>query len=305
MAYADLWKCVHCGVWNRHQSIFCPKWRRCQKCRERGHDAKQCPSALKGSASEIPCDLCGSSEHLELECDYMWKLPLRGPGSGPVLVSISCSHCTSNRHLAGDCPSLSRSMNSSSWTLKGVDQTIIVNLNSVVGPQRIGGSRSRGSSAPKRKGQMSSQPMSSDDDDVFARPDRRQPIGKNKTRAHIRFGSGIGRGSNSASTAQNDSRENYRDRHEYNDYNSRQRSLSPGGRTRGGRYAPGKDRWQHPSHSQGAYGRQNPSPSGSSRGAPRGARGGGRGARGSRGGGNGSHRPMPNAGKKAWDKTRY
>ncbi|KAL5046878.1 hypothetical protein BDW71DRAFT_181333, partial [Aspergillus fruticulosus] len=127
-------ECVHCGAWNRHQSSLCPKFRRCQRCRDRGHDAKQCPSALKSSASEIPCDLCGSADHLEFDCDYLWKLPRQDTTSAPVLVSISCAHCTSNRHLIGDCPSLTRPFFSSSFTVRGIDPNLITNINSVVNP---------------------------------------------------------------------------------------------------------------------------------------------------------------------------
>ncbi|KAE8145258.1 hypothetical protein BDV25DRAFT_74156 [Aspergillus avenaceus] len=278
-------ECVHCGSWNQHQSSFCPAWRRCQRCRERGHDAQTCSSTLKSSASEIPCDLCGSSAHLELECDLMWKSHQQEP-SGPVLVSISCSHCTSNRHLVGDCPSLSQPPTSSSWTLRGIDPNLVTNTNSVVSGRR-GGSSSRGRGGMKIRGRADAHSSPDDSDDMMFRPERRQPVGRGANRGSIRIGSGIGKNKNLGPAGSRgsdmDSRQNYRDRQDYHPGNSRQRSMSPNPRR--GR---GKDSWQPPA---------------------RGARGGGRG-RGGRGngnkrGGNGdAYRPLPSAAKKAWDRYR-
>ncbi|PLB40091.1 zinc knuckle domain protein [Aspergillus candidus] len=268
-------ECVHCGDWNQHQSSLCPTWRRCSRCRERGHDESQCGAALKSSASEIPCDLCGSSAHIELQCDFMWKLPRVDPPTGPVLVSLSCAHCTSNRHLLGDCPSLSYPLKSSSWTLRGIDPNMVTNINSVVSGQRglqIRGRADRRSPSP-------------DSDDMLSRPGRRPPLGRNAGgRPNIRFGSGIGRGKSFGSSGGRGDSQGYRDRRDYNGDGGRQRSLSPRG-SRG----RGRDSWQPTSRFP---------PRG--RGAPRGGRGGGK-----RGGGGGdAYRPMPSAGKKAWDRYR-
>ncbi|PKX92462.1 zinc knuckle domain protein [Aspergillus novofumigatus IBT 16806] len=285
-------ECVHCGAWNQHQSIFCPSWRRCQRCRERGHDEEQCSSLLKGSASEIPCDLCGSSSHLELQCDMMWKIPQQELPSGPVLVSISCSHCTSNRHLVGDCPSFSRSMVSSSFTLRGIDPHMVTNINSVTGG-RQGGPAPEEARAACKSGA-----------DMMPRAGR-QPGGRNANangnRPNIRIGSGIGRGKNLAPAgpraSDRDTRQTYRDRQDYGGHNSRQRSIA-------------NDRRQPPPRSPP---RNRPEPSRQTRG---GGNGGGRGGRGGRGGGgnkrggasggsNGDgYRPMPSAAKKNWDRYR-
>ncbi|KAI9039929.1 zinc knuckle domain protein [Aspergillus affinis] len=193
-------ECVHCGTWNQHQSSFCPRWRRCQRCRDRGHDEAQCSSQLKGSAAETPCDLCGSTEHLELQCDALWKIPRRDTPSGPVLVSLSCSHCTSNRHLIGDCPSLPKPLMSSSWTLKAVDPNMVTNTNSVVSGRGKGPS-SRGSQRGglKIRGRADQRSPSPDSDDMMSRP--RQPIGRGAPRGNIRIGGGIGRNKNFAPAA--------------------------------------------------------------------------------------------------------
>ncbi|PYH46768.1 zinc knuckle domain protein [Aspergillus saccharolyticus JOP 1030-1] len=300
-------ECVHCSAWNEHQSSLCPTWRRCQRCRERGHDGDTCPSALKSSASEVPCDLCGSSEHLEFDCDQMWKLSNEQvPASAPVLVSISCAKCTSNRHLIGDCPSLTRPLLSSTWTLRGIDPGMITNLNSVISSRRGGG---RGGQAPgprgmKIRGRADQQrPPSSDSDDMMSR--LRQPGNRsnnnnnNSNRGHIRFGAGIGANNKNIASGGG----GYRDR---------QRSLSPNGRPgRGGRGGGGggrgRDSYQPPPG--GRNGRPPPAPpSRPARGGGGGGggRGGGRGGKRGGGGGTGgdAYRPLPSAGKKAWDRYR-
>ncbi|KAL4896799.1 hypothetical protein BDV59DRAFT_171572 [Aspergillus ambiguus] len=294
-------ECVHCGAWNKHQSSFCPQWRRCQRCRERGHDEQQCASPLKSSAAEIPCDLCGSSDHLELECDFMWKLPRQDPSSGPVLVSISCAHCTSTRHLVGDCPQYQRKpILSSSWTLRGIDPHMVTNINSVVSGRPGAGGANGQRGGMKIRGRADRYPGSSDSEDLMSRPDRRPPMGRNaNSKPNIRIGNGIGKNKNLAPAGSRPpdmgSRQTYRDRQGFPSGNARQRSLSPDPRPGRGR---GRGGWQSRARSP-PQGR--PKPPSNSRGAPRGGRGGGRG--GKRGGGD-AYRPMPSAAKKAWDKYR-
>ncbi|OJJ74629.1 hypothetical protein ASPBRDRAFT_27643 [Aspergillus brasiliensis CBS 101740] len=300
-------ECIHCGAWNQHQSSFCPTWRRCQRCRARGHSDDNCPSALKGSPSEFPCELCGSSTHIEEDCDLMWKLTTRPEPSSsePVLVSLSCAHCTSNRHLIGDCPSLSssRTLLSSSWTVRGIDPHMITNINSVVNHRRNNNNNSNNNNnnnnnrgGLKIRGRADHRPPSSDSDDMMVH--RRPPVhrgggsGGSNNRGNIRIGSGIGRGNKNISS------NGYRDRSDFGP-SSRQRSMSPNPRPRGGGRG-GKDSWQ------GGGGRGKSSGSGGSRPPSRGGnpgRGGGRG--GKRGGGGGdAYRPLPSAAKKAWDKYR-
>ncbi|KAL2857928.1 hypothetical protein BJY01DRAFT_242006 [Aspergillus pseudoustus] len=302
-------ECVHCGAWNKHQTAVCPQRRRCQRCRERGHDQKHCPSVLKSSAGEVPCDLCGSSEHLELDCDYLWKYPRPDTTAQPVLVSISCANCTSNAHLIGDCPTPTRPFTSTTFTLRGIEQEIITNINSVISPKRGGGpsvpsGRQQGMKIRGRADQARS--PSPDSDDMMSRGGKKGPIGGNRNanrgNINIRIGSNAGKNRNPHPPPARD----YRDREDPypRNNNSRQRSMSPGRDRRPGR---GRGGWQPGPPRSPPRGQGRPPPPRSSRGGSGGGggRGNGRGRGGGhRGGGDSSYRPMPSAAKKAWDKYR-
>ncbi|OKL64508.1 hypothetical protein UA08_00463 [Talaromyces atroroseus] len=129
-------ECKNCGSWNLHETLLCPSVRRCQRCREVGHDSHTCPSSLKASAAETPCDYCGSDTHTEHDCDKLWKFPKVEPLEGPIKVSISCSYCTNKNHLFGDCPLKRLPTTSSTFTLKDYVPSMITNLNSVLGPRK-------------------------------------------------------------------------------------------------------------------------------------------------------------------------
>ncbi|KAL4970846.1 zinc knuckle domain protein [Aspergillus stella-maris] len=284
-------ECVHCGAWNTHQSNLCPKWRRCQRCRERGHDTKQCSSSLKSSASEVPCDLCGSTTHLELDCDFLWKLPRQDTTAAPCLVSISCAHCTSNKHLIGDCPSLARPFLSSNFTIRGIDPNLITDISNVVGARRpgpppppSGGLKIRG-----RAENTYHRFSSPESDDMMPRGgnSKRGGPNRNANRGNINIRIGGGRNNGPPPPSVRD----YRDRDDpyRGGYNSRQRSMSPP-RDRG---RPARGRGGGPPRSP----------------PRRGGRGGGGNGRGNGrakrdGGGGDAYRPMPSAGKKAWDRYR-
>ncbi|OAX85052.1 hypothetical protein ACJ72_00582 [Emergomyces africanus] len=296
-------ECEHCGAWAVHESRFCPSRRRCQRCRERGHDAEACPSPLKGSAADEPCDFCGSSDHTENECDLIWKLPKRNTTSSRIFISISCSHCTSNRHLIGDCPTRNFPMNSSSFSLKQYDPSMFSNLNTFPVSISGRGNSKQNNSGYKIRGNARGRSPSPESDGAFGRPDSWNPtINRSPPRGHIRFSDGIGRGMNldddtprhqgsaSGSRNANDYRRGYRDRDQYLGRNTRQRSLSP---------------IRHPI-------RQN---NGASSWQPkgRGGGGGGGGSHGHRGRGRGgrgaskreTYRPLPSAAQKAWDQHRF
>lgn len=286
-----------------HESRFCPSWRRCQKCRERGHDSSQCTSALKGSAAEVPCDLCGSEGHIEMECDAMWKDPKRNQSSGPILISISCCWCTSNRHLVGDCPSSRRPMKSSSWTLKSYDPSLITNINAVVSHRGVSPSlNGTRSSGQKFKGHHRS--PSPDSDDAFSMPSRRNQVNKNRGRPNIRFGSGIGRNRNlSGYHDSRDLRQTYRDRQAFPD--SRQRSLSPNPHPARNRDTKRKQSWQPPRSPPRDPPKRGPPPRrGRDNKADNNSQGFGRGGAAKRGTIRDSYRPLNSPDKKARDKRR-
>ncbi|OJD24942.1 hypothetical protein ACJ73_03689 [Blastomyces percursus] len=295
-------ECEHCGSWAVHESRFCPSRRRCQRCRERGHDAEACPSPLKGSAAEQPCDFCGSVDHTECECDLIWKLPKRNPTSGRIFISISCCHCTSNRHLIGDCPTRNFPMNSSSFSLKHFDPSMFSNLNTF--PVNISGneSGSQRNSGYKIRGRASGRSPSPESDGAFGRPDNCNPTThRSPPRGRIRFSSGIGRGRNldddtrrpqasgKAPQNPNDYRHDYRERDQYFGINTRQRSLSP--IRPSNRQGNGASSWKPRARGGGNGG-----------GGGGGSRG--RGRRGKGGSNRETYRPMPSAAKKAWDHHR-
>ncbi|KAJ5504059.1 hypothetical protein N7463_006933 [Penicillium fimorum] len=162
-------KCEHCGAWNQHQSSTCPDWRRCQRCRERGHDEPQCDAKLRNFAYEVPCDYCGN-EHLESECDFLWKFPTRDLHSEQVTVSICCANCCSAKHLVGDCPAVNlRVAKTSSFTLKGIDPDMITNLNTVIPPRET---RPPSRNQSRGRAKEWSRPPSPDDDDMMSRVSR-------------------------------------------------------------------------------------------------------------------------------------
>lgn len=190
-------QCVHCGSWNTHQSTQCPSWRRCQRCRERGHVQGDCPSALKSSAAEVPCDYCGSSTHTESDCDHQYSLPTRDPLSQSIVVSISCAHCTSGNHLIGDCPHLPPDLQAKTvcFTLKDIDPANVINLN-VSGPPRKAAppapTHHRGNG--RRGGANGARTPSSSEEDMMPRKGARKgpPPARGRGRGSIKFGSGVG-----------------------------------------------------------------------------------------------------------------
>ncbi|KAH1440382.1 hypothetical protein KXW28_004591 [Aspergillus fumigatus] len=228
-------------------------------------------------------------------------------------ISISCSHCTSNRHLVGDCPSLSRPMVSSSFTLRGIDPHMVTNINSVISGRQGGPAPRRGQSGMQIRGRADRPSASSDSEDMMPRAGRQtggRNVNANANRPNIRIGSGIGRGKNLAPAgpraSDRETRQTYRDRQDYGVHNSRQRSLSPNARSSQGR---ANDRRQPPPRSPP---RNRLEPSRRTRG---GGNGGSRDGRGGRGGGNkrggasgtsngDGYRPMPSAAKKNWDRYR-
>ncbi|KAK2768135.1 hypothetical protein FQN53_006286 [Emmonsiellopsis sp. PD_33] len=275
--------------------------------------------SLSGSAVEEPCDFCGSSEHAEAECDFIWKLPKRTPTSGQIFISISCSYCTSSHHLLGDCPKRDFPMNSSSFSLKNYDPSILSNLNTFPHAPTGRGDASAKSSGYKIRGRASGRSPSPESDGAFGRPDNWKPISRSPQRAPIRFGNGIGRGRNYDDDTRRpqargddqyvpqDYRRGYRDREQFPANNTRQRSMSPA-RSPSRQRSGGTSNW-HPARSP-----PRSPPLTRSRGPPPG-RGRGRGGGSSRGGrGRGgakqasnreTYRPLPSAAKKAWDQHRF
>ncbi len=116
--------CADCGSYNDHFVPFCPQKMRCFRCRSQGHDAANCPSKLKLTASDIVCDLCQNRGHTEYECELLWRTS--GPPT-PLDKSdrrwkyIYCYECGRPQHLGNDCPvrKPGKRMGTGTWSLSG------------------------------------------------------------------------------------------------------------------------------------------------------------------------------------------
>ncbi|KIW22804.1 uncharacterized protein PV07_11066 [Cladophialophora immunda] len=116
--------CIHCSA--SHSSRLCPQLQRCSKCRDRGHSAESCPAGLK--VTTIPCDICGTSNHVEQACPQRF-LPSYGTSdTGPTKLWISCCICASKSHLVGDCPRANQAA-AARWSLRSFAPDQITNLS--------------------------------------------------------------------------------------------------------------------------------------------------------------------------------
>ena len=123
--------CTHCNSFGQHDSVLCPQVKRCDTCRQPGHES--C-SGMRNTT--IPCDLCSLPGHSESSC------PLRhypNPGatsSSPVRIWITCCACASKSHLVGDCPRFTSSK-APRWSLKSLDPEHIINLSIQTGIDKL------------------------------------------------------------------------------------------------------------------------------------------------------------------------
>lgn len=238
-----------------------------------------------------------------------WKTPASQSKSGPIFISVSCAYCVSAQHLIGDCPRRPFPISSSSWTLKTYDPSMV---NSLSSSSKLNGPNTAiNLDRPQYaiRGRATERISSPDSDDALSRFGHSAPTKRGRPNAHIRFDAGIGRGRSSGNSVSRQSsgrgdrfaadgdRRSYRDRDQYFDHNTRQRSLSPmplrsgrGAReNRQPRRSPPYDSQQSAPRGR-SRGRVAPTPRG--RGRPRSPPD------------RDTYRPMPSAGKKAWSKFR-
>ncbi|KAJ5640641.1 hypothetical protein N7528_000266 [Penicillium herquei] len=206
-------ECPHCGKWGDHTALFCPVWLRCEKCRERGHAEAECTSRLRSSAQEVPCEICGGTDHVERTCLRRIQLPMYEPdtitGSNQFQISISCSHCLSNSHIIGDCPNRVQTQNTAWISLRGISPSRIININTATGPEPprpISYQEGRGRPQGRRGGLNIRSDSSSDNDVLPLRaasnrnaprgnpPAPRNPRGRGRAAAHAPPPRGRGRG---------------------------------------------------------------------------------------------------------------
>lgn len=78
-------ECKHCGAYDKHPSSGCPQGRKCARCRQRGHDSRDCTNPTKApNTIETACDICGKTGHVEEECMQMWCTGLEPMTMRPV-----------------------------------------------------------------------------------------------------------------------------------------------------------------------------------------------------------------------------
>lgn len=180
-------ECKHCGAWDEHFNQNCPQWRRCLKCRARGHDISHCASKLKDSS--MPCDLCGSSSHLEDKCCLQWNISSVRKLEAPVELYICCANCGQNDHLLGDCPYRKANGQFAAWTLKDVDPAKVVNLSLQKGSRKITKAEHLESRPELRiKGRARNAARTEHDDSDEDEDDFFGPRVTRNERSHIRFG---------------------------------------------------------------------------------------------------------------------
>lgn len=189
--------CTSCSTFGKHPTASCPLSARCGKCRERGHLTKDCPEKLARSKGEaVPCDLCGSNDHLEMACNSIWRSYDPKPEEIRTVRNIPayCYICGKSDHYGPEC-GLHRGRllsGGSTWSRR--------NLQMYVDPA----SRNRALSAgvdysipPRSSKQFSikgkaNDPIElddSDDDEDFIRAKVKPPVQS----GNIRFGGASGR----------------------------------------------------------------------------------------------------------------
>lgn len=90
---------------NDHPAWRCPIRRRCTKCRQLGHDDKDCREKLRMSIDEMECAVCASRDHVETTCSKLWRnfQPNSAKPHKVKAVPVFCYRCGSEEHYGGDC----------------------------------------------------------------------------------------------------------------------------------------------------------------------------------------------------------
>lgn len=114
--------CAVCGKFNHHFTKDCAQVQRCWKCRERGHEALNCPrKVIPPNFNSVICELCERTGHLENDCELIWRTSGR-PWETDFRkrsVRLGCYECGRSGHLGNDCSSRmpGKRLGTSSWSL--------------------------------------------------------------------------------------------------------------------------------------------------------------------------------------------
>jgi hypothetical protein len=96
--------CTLCG--GDHAQSSCPRNQRCRKCRQRGHQERECPEKLALSRGEaVGCDFCDLTDHLEVACHFIWRTFNPRPKEIRKVreVPIYCYSCGATGHYGPEC----------------------------------------------------------------------------------------------------------------------------------------------------------------------------------------------------------
>ncbi|KAF2138486.1 uncharacterized protein K452DRAFT_301023 [Aplosporella prunicola CBS 121167] len=285
--------CKHCRAVDVHTSGACPTMSKCTKCRERGHQKKNCPSKLaRSSADGFVCDLCKEKGHIEEECALLWRtfIPEKVPNIHKVaMLTVTCYQCASDRHWGDDCPMRPRRayFNTDTFSAKQANKYLI-------DPQAAAQERNAGGISIKGRAENNVINLDSDDEDDadMANFYGRKAPAHGPVRGSIRINASGGRGGNGGGNGAARGRpsgNNAPPMGRYETRRPRSRSRSPMPHGGGGGYGyRQRDDGGGPKSKQSGRGWQPPLPNEPLPPMPGGRRGGGGGGRG-RGGGRGGN----------------
>lgn len=183
-------KCSTCGVHGVHFTTSCPKTIRCSKCHQRGHQKPACPEKLALTESEgETCDICGSGNHTEQSCHFLWRSFKPDFGSVRKVRSLvaDCYNCGADGHYGPEC-ALSRSASLTggyTWSMANRDRYVDPKMSLPA----ISNGRDYLPAKPQNgfsiKGSAKSNPVTLDDSDEedFIRAKIAPP----QPKSHIRF----------------------------------------------------------------------------------------------------------------------
>ena len=100
-----LMTCTICQTSGVHSEAMCPQKKRCNKCRERGHQTEACKEKLSLPKSEMSCDICHSTDHLEMACHYVWRSFDPRPEEIFTVqhIPVECYTCGYSSHFGPEC----------------------------------------------------------------------------------------------------------------------------------------------------------------------------------------------------------